>query len=127
VLAWRPRRPALAGLWWIVVGTVCLGLLGDVTHVAAAATAATLLGVSSGPSSALLLGLVQSLTPTRHMGKVMALVAFSALGLTPVGYATFGALADLIGTGPAIHVFAATGLVVALGAATRPALRRATL
>jgi MFS family permease len=127
VLAWRPRRPALAALCWIVLGTACLALLGMVTHVAAAAAAATLLGLSSGPSSALLLGLVQSRTPTRHMGKVMALLAFSALGLTPVGYATFGALADVIGTGQAFQVFAAAGLAVALFAATRPQLRRATI
>lgn len=127
LLAWRPRRAALAGLSWVALGAVALASLAAVTEPSAAAAAATLLGLTSGPASAMLLGLVQSQTPANLMAKVMSLVAFSAVGLTPIGYLLFGVLAGWLGTPGAFDASAAVELVIVAFALTSRSVREATL
>ena len=56
-------------------------------------------------------GLIQSQTPQDVMGRVMGLYALVQLGFTPFGAALVGVIAEAIGTGPAITVAGATGLI----------------
>ena len=126
VTRWRARRAAAAGLVWVAVGCLFLAGLAVASRPLLAEGAAFGLGVTTGTSSALLIGYIQSFTAAEHMGKVMALVAFSALGLTPVGYLLFGMAADTIGLVATLLLCAGLELVVVLGALTLRSLRGAT-
>jgi len=77
---------------------------------------AAVLGFTSGPASSLLLGLVQAHAKTEYLGRVMALVAFSALGLVPVAYAGFGLLVSATTISTAFVICAVAELLTALGA-----------
>lgn len=127
VLAWRPRRQARAGLVWVALGAVGVAALGQCQNPWWAAGIAALVGFTSGPASALLLGLIQSLTPREQMARVMALVAFSALGVAPVAYFIFGMIADRLGLKFAFAVCAGGELVGVAFALTRPTVRHARL
>lgn len=127
VLAWRPRWPARAGLVWVALGAVGVAALGQSQNPWWAAGIAALVGFTSGPASALLLGLIQSLTPPEQMARVMALVAFSALGVAPVAYFVFGIIAEGLGLKSAFAVCAGAELVGVAFALTRPTVRHARL
>lgn len=128
VVKFRPRRrPAAIGLCWVIAGSVCIGVLGFSTALPVAVGAAAALGLTSGPASALLLGLVQARTRTAYLGRVMALVTFSALGLVPVSYTVFGALVEVSSLPAAFVICAGLELLTALAALSITPLRRATL
>ena len=55
-----------------------------------------MVGLTAGPASAYLLGQIQTMVETRYLGRVMSLVAFSAVGVAPVALAVFGALAEVV-------------------------------
>lgn len=86
----RVRRPALVALVWIMLGGFAIGLVPLAPNLPLAALAVAFAGFAFGPGSALLVGLIQARTERRYLGRVMALVNFSALGLTPVAYVLFG-------------------------------------
>ncbi|MEU8000329.1 MFS transporter [Catellatospora sp. NPDC049111] len=128
VVRFRPRRrPAAVGLIWVIAGSLCIGALGFSPSLLVAVGAAAALGVTSGPASALLLGLVQARTHTRYLGRVMALVTFSALGLVPVSYTAFGALVEATSLPASFVICAAAELFTALAALAVTPLRRAAL
>lgn len=117
ILRFRPtRRPATIGLLWVALGSVCVAGLGIATQLPVAAAIAAVLGFTSGPASSLLLGLVQAHAKTEYLGRVMALVAFSALGLVPVAYAGFGLLVSATTISTAFVICAVAELLTALGA-----------
>ncbi|WP_157490166.1 MFS transporter [Frigoribacterium sp. Leaf186] len=86
----RVQRPALNALLWIMLGGSALGLVPFAPTFPLAALAVALAGFAFGPGSALLVGLIQARTDRHYLGRVMALVNFSALGLTPIAYVLFG-------------------------------------
>ncbi|MBX6169232.1 MAG: MFS transporter, partial [Thermobispora bispora] len=87
-----PRRPAVAGSCWVAAGAGCVALLPFLPGLPLTALTAAVLGFTSGPASALLLGVVQAGTDHAYLGRVMALAGFSALGLVPVSYTVFSVL-----------------------------------
>lgn len=86
----RVQRPALMALLWIMLGGSALGLVPFAPTFPLAALAVALAGFAFGPGSALLVGLIQARSDRHYLGRVMALVNFSALGLTPIAYVLFG-------------------------------------
>jgi MFS family permease len=128
VVRYRPNRyPAAVGLIWVVAGSISIAALGASPTLVMAVASATVLGITSGPASALLLGLVQARTPTAYLGRVMSLVTFSALGLVPVSYTVFGALTQATTLTTAFISCAAAELVVALVALSIRSVRTASL
>jgi MFS family permease len=118
--AYRPARQAAAGLLWVAAGSICTAALPAFPNLMATISVAVLLGVTSGPASALLLGLVQAKTQPNYLGRVMAMVTFSALGLVPVSYTVFGLLTDTAGlTGAFIACAVATAGTVAVAFSMR--------
>jgi MFS family permease len=90
------RRPAVVGAWWAVVQAVAIAAVALAPTLPMLVAAGVLVGITAGPASAYLLGEVQARAAERYLGRVMSLVGFSAVGLVPVGYAAFGALAEVI-------------------------------
>jgi len=127
VLAWRPRHPALGGLVWVAVGALAVIALGSVAESGLAVAIAAFLGFTSGPASALLLGLVQAHAAEDNMARVMSLVAFSAVGLVPIGYLVFGLAADWMGVELAYLISGLLELAAVAVAFTRRSVRTATL
>lgn len=93
VMRQRPRRSLFrAGLLWAAASGVPVVGLGLVASLPLAVVLAAALGLTAAPSSAMLLGLVQSSTEPRYLGRVMAMVTFTAVGLIPLSYSAFGVL-----------------------------------
>ncbi|GIH50079.1 Predicted arabinose efflux permease, MFS family [Microbispora rosea] len=111
-----PRKPAVAGLRWVAAGAACIALLPFVPGLPLTAVTAAALGFTAGPASALLLGVVQANTDHAYLGRVMALVSFSALGLVPVSYTVFGVMVEHFDLQAAFGA-CAIAEVVAVGAA----------
>ena len=91
-------RPALVGTWWQAVQAVTMIGIAAAPTLPLLLTATALAGLTSGPTSAYLLGHLQAVTDEAYLGRVMSLVGFSSLGLLPVGYAVFGVLAEMSST-----------------------------
>jgi MFS family permease len=128
VVRYRPKRyPAAAGLIWVTAGSLSIAALGSSPTLAIAVGSATALGITSGPASALLLGLVQARTHTAYLGRVMALITFSALGLVPVSFTIFGVLTEATTLTTAFLICAAADLTVALVALSIRPVRLASL
>jgi MFS family permease len=89
------RRPAVVGAWWAVVQAVTIAAVALAPTRPMLLAAGALVGITAGPASAYLLGEVQARAQERYLGRVMSLVGFSAVGLVPVSYAAFGALAEV--------------------------------
>lgn len=87
--------------------------------------AAGILGFTSGPVSALLLGMVQAQTHTAYLGRVMALVSFSAVGLVPVAFPLFGLLIQTSSLTAAFLLCAVADLITALFALSLRRVRTA--
>lgn len=128
VVRYRPKRyPAAIGLLWVIIGSFSIAALGVSSRLPIAVVVATILGVTSGPASALLLGLVQARTRTAYLGRVMALITFSALGLIPVSYTVFGFLTEATTLTTAFVICAAAELAVAVLALCLRSVRTARL
>lgn len=109
---YRPRQQqGRMGFLWSATSATAIMTLGYAPGVAGTAAAAAVAGFALGPAGALLLGTVQAATQPEYLGRVMSLISFSSFGLTPVGLAGFGYLADAIGLSLA---FLGTGGVVAV-------------
>jgi MFS family permease len=118
-----PKRPLLAGILWMLLTSLGISGLGLVTGPVGTAVAVSFAGITLGPTTALLMGFMQTATPRPFMGRVMALTSFSTFGLTPVALSGFGFLAARVGLSTAFFV---TGISVALVAVTAlclPSLR----
>lgn len=123
----QPRTPAAAGLRWAAAGSLGVATIPLFPQLPATIAAASFLGLTTGPAGALLLGMIQAKTESDYLGRVMALVTFSALGLMPVSIAVFGVLTDALGvTGAFLACAAALALSASLAYANR-AVRTAAL
>ena len=89
-------RPGIVGTWWAVLQAVGIAAIGLAPTLPAMLVAGAVVGLTAGPASAYLLGQIQTMVETRYLGRVMSLVAFSAVGLAPVALAVFGALAEVV-------------------------------
>lgn len=128
VVRFRPKKhPSAAGLLWVIAGSFTVAALGASPTLPLAVTMAVILGITSGPASALLLGLVQAQTPTHYLGRVMALITFSAIGLVPVSYTAFGLLAEATTLTTTFVACAALQLAVAALALCLKSVRTAQL
>ncbi len=121
------RRPAVAGLVWVIGAGASLGLVAATTSAVVVALVLVAVGVCTGPAAALLIGLIQTRVPHDHIGRVMSAVNLSSLGLTPVAYLGFGRLAAVFSVAGAFAVCGAAVVVTAVGALGVPTVRRAAI
>ena len=115
------RRLALV-VSWSVTGLVIAGL-GFAESVAVAALLAGIMGAGGAVVNVVLITWLQSRTEPSLLGRVMSVVMFAAVGLTPLSYAVAGLVAEthvtamFVGSGTLV-------LLVAAVAAASGALRR---
>lgn len=115
------RRLALV-VAWSVTGLVIAGL-GFAESVAQAAVLAAVMGAGGAVVHVMLVTWLQSRTEPSLLGRVMSVVMFAAVGLTPLSYAVAGFVAEahvtamFVGSGTLV-------VVVASAAAASGALRR---
>ncbi|MER7702468.1 MFS transporter [Kitasatospora sp. NPDC097605] len=127
VVARLARRPALVALGWVAVQIPLLVALGFIGSALWISVASGLVGLTLGPASALLVGLVQVTTDRDYIGRVMSVVGFASIGLTPVSYLLFSLVADLAGLGTAFVASGTLELLVLVMLAASPVLRTTTL
>jgi len=120
-------RPAVTGLVWVVVQGACCAAIGVAPGLGVALVAALAAGVTAGPASVLLLGLVQARTEAAYLGRVMSLSTFASLGTVPVAYAAFGVLAQVWGVTAAFVLCGALEAAVAVVALASREVRCARL
>lgn len=89
-------RPGLVGTWWAVLQAAGIAAIGLAPTLPVMLLAGAVVGLTAGPASAYLLGQIQTMVDVHYLGRVMSLVAFSAVGLVPVSFAVFGALAEVV-------------------------------
>ncbi|WP_432052414.1 MFS transporter [Streptomyces xiamenensis] len=127
VVTRTPLRPARAALLYAATQIPLLASLAYLERPAAVAITAAGAGLTLGPAGALLVGLVQALTDRSYIGRVVSIVNFVSVGLTPIFYLAFSAVAGSTGIRTA---FLATGAfqaaIVVCGLCNRT-LRTATL
>ena len=115
------RRLALV-VSWSLTGLVIAGL-GFAESVAVAALLAGIMGAGGAVVNVVLITWLQSRTEPSLLGRVMSVVMFAAVGLTPLSYAVAGLVAEthvtamFVGSGTLV-------LLVAAVAAASGALRR---
>jgi MFS family permease len=90
------RRPGVVGTWWAVLQAAGIAAIGLAPTLPGLLVAGAVVGLTAGPASAYLLGLIQTMVDARYLGRVMSLVSFSAVGLVPVSFALFGTLAEIV-------------------------------
>ena len=115
------RRLAIVAAWTLT-GLVIAGL-GFAESVAAAAVLAAVMGAGGAVVNVMLMTWLQARTEPSLLGRVMSVVMFAAVGLTPLSYAVAGFVAEehvtamFVGSGALV-------VLVALTAAASGALRR---
>ena len=103
---------------WSLTGLVIVGL-GFAETVAAAAALAAVMGAGGAVVNVLLITWLQGRTEPALLGRVMSVVMFAAVGLTPLSYAVAGLVAETHVTamfvGSGALVLLVTGAVAASG------------
>ena len=103
---------------WSLTGLVIVGL-GFAETVAAAAALAAVMGAGGAVVNVLLITWLQGRTEPALLGRVMSVVMFAAVGLTPLSYAAAGLVAETHVTamfvGSGALVLLVTGAVAASG------------
>lgn len=107
------RRPGLLGMVWIVVQAGCSVAFGLAPTVAAAAAALIVMGTTFGVASALLSGLTVARIDRRFLGRSMALFTVANIGLAPISFLAFGALAGVVGIAASCLIAAGVSLLTA--------------
>ena len=107
-IAMLPGIPALAAYWLI-------NLMGFLTMVVSALFSVTILAM------------VQRITPTQLLGKVMATIMAVCSCAQPVGQAAYGVLFDVMASVPWLLLFFAAGFGVLLTAVSRPLFQKLEL
>ena len=109
------RRLAIVAAW-TVTGLVIAGL-GFAESVAAAAVLAGIMGAGGAVVNVMLMTWLQARTEPSLLGRVMSVVMFAAVGLTPLSYAVAGFVAEAHVTA----MFVGSGALVVLVAVTAAA------
>ncbi|MYT96264.1 MULTISPECIES: MFS transporter [unclassified Streptomyces] len=120
-----PEHPLPVGIAWMLLTSLSISALGLLTSPSGTAVAVAVTGIALGPTTALLMGFIQTATPRPYMGRVMALTSFSTFGLTPVAISGFGFLAAGINLNAAFLITGASVGIVALVSLCLPSLRNA--
>ena len=126
LLAGLVRQRRHRGLTWLAICAavgLCLAALGFASSVAVASALLALIGFGSGFLNVVFVAWLQAMAPHDMLGRIMSLMMFASIGLTPVSYVAAGAVAATHAT----LMFAAAGaFVVAVTAAATldPAVRR---
>ncbi|MGN0720065.1 MAG: MFS transporter [Anaerovoracaceae bacterium] len=107
-IAMLPGIPVLAAYWLI-------NLMGFLTMVVSALFSVTILAM------------VQRITPTQLLGKVMATIIAVCSCAQPVGQAAYGVLFDAMASVPWLLLFFAAGFGVLLTAVSRPLFQKLEL
>ena len=107
-IAMLPGIPVLAAYWLI-------NLMGFLTMVVSALFSVTILAM------------VQRITPTQLLGKVMATIMAVCSCAQPVGQAAYGVLFDAMASVPWLLLFFAAGFGVLLTAVSRPLFQKLEL
>lgn len=107
-IAMLPGIPGMAAYWLI-------NLMGFLTMVVSALFSVTILTM------------VQKITPTQLLGKVMATIMAVCSCAQPVGQAAYGVLFDVMASVPWLLLFFAAGFGVLLTAASRPLFQKLEL
>ena len=123
VVAGSAPRPSSRAVTSVVLAlfagfSLVIAALAFITSVWTGVALLAVLGVGDGYVAVVMITLVQRMTPTAMLGRVMSLVMLAMLGVTPVSQVAAGAI---IGFGPAV-LFVGSGaamLVVAVVAAAR--------
>lgn len=121
-----PKYPLVVGILWMLLTSLSISALGLMTSPPGTAVAVAVAGIALGPTTALLMGFIQTATPRSHMGRVMALTSFSTFGLTPVAISGFGFLAAGINLNAAFLITGMSVGLVALVSLCLPSLRNAS-
>ncbi|WP_199552118.1 MFS transporter [Streptomyces sp. N35] len=106
-----------AGLWATVtlaVASVAIGAIGLLPTVAGAAAVALLAGLVSGICGGLSSTLIQANTEPGYLGRVSSVMAFTAVGLTPLFFPVGGWAAGVWGAQPLFVVGGAVSMAAAL-------------
>ena len=125
IVAGTARRPSSRAFSRVVLllfvgfGLV-IGSLAFVSSVWVGVALLAVLGVGDGYVAVVMMTLVQRMTPTDMLGRVMSLVMLAMLGVTPLSTALAGAV---IGLGPAV-LFVACGAGMLLVTVVAAACRR---
>jgi len=122
VVAGTSRRPSSRTFSWLILALfagfgVVIGALAFITTVWVGVALLAVLGVGNGYVAVVLMTLLQRITPSAMLGRVMSLVMLAMLGVTPISTAVSGAVLTL---GPTV-LFVACGagmLAITVVAAT---------
>lgn len=109
----RLPRPGLSVLGMAAALGVLTVLLGAVSVLPLAMVLAMVMGALISATNVAVVSLVQQQTPAEVLGRVMSVLMFSSMSLTPVSYALSGGVARGIGV---TGLFAAGGLLVVVTA-----------
>ncbi len=104
------RRRGLRFLAFVAVEAVGLAAIPFAAHFAALAVVLALIGVAAGIANVSIVAWIQGYVDRALMGRVMSVVMFAAVGLTPISLVLAGAVAGL-------HLeamFVAAGVLMAL-------------
>ena len=97
VLSGVPKRLAHRG-WWLTALTFATGVtlvgLAMVYGLAAVAVLLAVMGLCSGFVNIQIMSWIQSRVAPEMLGRVMSVLMFSAVGLTPISFVVAGALAE---------------------------------
>ncbi len=112
------RGPALLTVWFI--SSVCIATIGVVHSLVTAAAFAAAMGIGGGVVNVMLLSWLQARTDPSLIGRVMSVVMFAALGLTPLSLGLAGLVAESHVTalflGSGALVFTTTAVALGSGA-----------
>lgn len=122
----RVSRPGRNGALWALVQAASLAGIGLAPAPLWLLVAGGVTGVTAGPASAYLLGLVLAGADESFVGRVNSLVAFSAYGLVPIAYAIFGVTAAQVGVRNTALGFAGLMVIPCVMASLNPHVRRAS-
>ena len=106
-----PRK----GAWFqraMMVGSTMVLLMGRVPSYGYLVPLAFLMGLAGGFYINMNQGLIQSRTPERLMGRVMAVFTLVQIGFVPIGALALGSLATVVGLGTTLSIAGAISLVV---------------
>ncbi len=115
--------PAVQSAASFVLEGMAIMALPYLGGLAGAATAAFVLGLTSGFGNVLLITLLQQWAPPALLGRVMSLIMLAAWGTLPLSAAIAGALVLRFGAAPYFPVAGAIVAVAVLGALTQPEFR----
>lgn len=122
----RTHRPVAVALVWVATGATSLASLALTSSLWVGCILVASAGLAFGPASALLMGSLQARTQPSHVARVTALSTFASVGLTPIAYLAFGALADRFSTAVAFGAFGSLVLVTCVVTICIPSVRAAS-